>query len=490
MLSLFHFSIRRISSKVYLGFAIPAATILGIGMFSLHSFARIDEKISTIYDDRVIPLEQLKSISDNYGIHVIDATNKANDGLISHQEGLRQVILASEHIEKTWNEYLLTKLTPDESKLAEEVKQLFIPANQQIEQLKIALEKGDRPALSELDGTLYTTIDPLTNKLQKLIDLQLRVAEQERQAAATLYQKTRTVFLFLLVFALLLASPLGYFISRVITRTLKETIDQVARASREIAVATEQHERVAGQQAAAVHQTTATMNELGTSAQHSAEQAQSAATGAQQVSELTVNGIQTVKTTLQTMAELKAKVEGISEQILNLSRQTNEIGTISGLVADLANQTNMLALNAAVEAVRAGNQGKGFAVVAGEIRKLADQSKQAAEKINILVADIQSAINSTILATEVGTKTVKQGVETTEKTAEAFSHVSDAIQTVAVSSQQISLNVRQQAIAIQQIIDTMGALNDSALQTASGIQQTKVGTQQLKQITEQLQETV
>lgn len=488
MLSLLH--LKRISSKVYLGFAIPATTILGIGIFSLYSFAQIDGKIGTIYDNRVIPLEQLKSISDNYGIHVIDATNKANNGLVSPREGLRQVNLASEQIEQKWNEYLSTELTPEESKLVEETKELFIPANQQIEQLKMALEKGDRQALSKLDGALYTTIDPLTNKLQELIDLQLRVAQQERQASAILYQQTRTVFLFLLGFSLLLASPLGYFISRVITRTLKETIDQVAKASQEIAIATEQHEQVASQQAAAVHQTTATMHELGTSAQHSAEQAQSAAIGAEQVSELTVSGIQTVNTTLQAMADLKTKVEGISEQTLNLSRQTNEIATISSLVADLANQTNMLALNAAVEAVRAGNQGKGFAIVAEEIRKLADQSKLAAEKINTLVANVQSAINSTILATEVGTKTVKHGTETAEKTAESFSHVSDAIQTVATSSQQISLNVKQQAIAIQQIIDTMGALNDSALQTASGIQQTRVGTQQLKQVTEQLQETI
>jgi hypothetical protein len=111
------------------------------------------------------------------------------------------------------------------------------------------------------------------------------------------------------------------------------------------------------------------------------------------------------------MNALREKVDAIADQILRLSEQTNQIGGISGLVSDLANQTNMLALNAAVEAVLAGEHGKGLAVVSGEIRKLADQSRKSAEKINALVADIQTAINSTVMVTDEGTKTVEEGVK-------------------------------------------------------------------------------
>jgi len=100
------------------------------------------------------------------------------------------------------------------------------------------------------------------------------------------------------------------------------------------------------------------------------------------------------------MLTLTSRVDAVSAQITHLSEQTEQIGSISGLVADLANQTNMLALNAAIEAVRAGEQGKGFAVVAGEIRKLAAGSRESAEKIKWLVTDIQTAIRSTVIATE------------------------------------------------------------------------------------------
>jgi len=169
------------------------------------------------------------------------------------------------------------------------------------------------------------------------------------------------------------------------------------------------------------------------------------------------------------MASLKTKVEAIAEQILHLSEQTGQIGNITNLVSDLANQTNMLALNAAVEAARAGDHGRGFAVVAGEIRKLADQSKKSAERINALVGEIQKATNATVMATEEGTKTVEEGIRQAQATAEAFNNLAGAISGAFESVQQISLNVRQQATAIGQVAQAMEALNAGAKETAAGI---------------------
>lgn len=261
----------------------------------------------------------------------------------------------------------------------------------------------------------------------------------------------------------LLAVIMGILISSRITRTINEIVAVVASSSSELAVAVEQQERTVSQQAISVNQTTAAMDELSVASQQSAEQAESAATGAEQV--LTLVSGQQESQRKNSGDSLREKVGQIAERILYLSEQTNQIGTISTLVSDLANQTNMLALNAAVEASRAGEQGKGFAVIATEIRKLADQSRKSADRIGVLVTDIQTATNSTVMVTDEGTKTVESIVS-------AVNHIS-------LNNQQISLTCKQQAIAIQQVVDAMMTINQGANQTASGISQTRVSTRQL-----------
>ena len=111
-----------------------------------------------------------------------------------------------------------------------------------------------------------------------------------------------------------------------------------------------------------------------------------------------------------TMQNLKHKVQIIAELIIELTDYIKQIGSTVNIVENISEQTNMLALNAAVEAARAGEYGKGFAVVAGEIRKLADESKQATTKITTLVSEIEQTTSSTIMATEDGAKEIEIGV--------------------------------------------------------------------------------
>lgn len=283
------------------------------------------------------------------------------------------------------------------------------------------------------------------------------------------------------VFLLFFDVVIAWFISSGIVKTIDRAINAIATSSTEIAATVEEQERMATQQAASVNETTTTMDELGASSRATAQQIESAANEAKEALNLAGGGTKAVGQTLEAMATLKIKVSAMQGQIMQLREQTDQIGNISTLVSDLANQTNMLALNAAVEAVRAGEHGKGFAVVAAEIRKLADRSKKSADKINLLVGDIQMAINSTVIVTEQGTKTVEAGVNIAEETAQAFVGVANAINNVVLSSQQISMNAKQQVIAIEQVVDAMNSLNQAAAQTASGIGQTKLGTQKLNE---------
>jgi methyl-accepting chemotaxis protein len=327
-----------------------------------------------------------------------------------------------------------------------------------------------------------------TKFVNEFVETHRQFSELESDLIKQETKKTKDSLIFLISvlvvscgFLVLLGGVIAWLISSGIARTIDRAISSIATSSSQIAATIEEQERMASQQAASVNQTTTTMDELGASSRATAQQVETAAMQAMQALNLAGGGTKAVEQTLEAMGTLKTKVEDMQGQIMQLSEQTDRIGNISTLVSDLANQTNMLALNAAVEAVRAGDNGKGFGVVASEIRKLAERSKKSAAQINLLVADIQRAINSTVMVTEEGTKTVEFGVNIASETAAAFGGVVNAINNVVLSSQQISLNAKQQAIAIEQVVEAMNSLNQAAAQTACGISQTKIGTQKLNE---------
>ncbi|MEG4148104.1 methyl-accepting chemotaxis protein [Microcoleus sp. Pol12B5] len=285
----------------------------------------------------------------------------------------------------------------------------------------------------------------------------------------------------------------GWFFLKQIVALIRGLIYQISSFSMQIESNMNRQEQIADRQFVSVNQTTITLENLGRSSQQTAEQAESVAIAARQALNLAEEGTKKVDQTLNQMLNLREAVVAISKQNHRLDDSTSQIGNIStlaSLVSDLASQTNMLALNAAVEAVRAGEYGKGFAVVASEIRKLADESQQAAQKINGIVPEIKGAIDSTVKATEDSRKTVAEGVKTAQDTAEAFTGVREACNLVFASNQQISFNVKQQAIAIQQVGDAMSSMKESASQTVSGITQVKIGTQQLTEAAFNLKEVV
>jgi methyl-accepting chemotaxis protein len=350
--------------------------------------------------------------------------------------------------------------------------------NQRLVEIAAEGEREEAIAVWRADGG-REGMEEITPAIVEMLEAESVIVDRAEAQQAAALRGLQITLLVASGSALVFSGAIGAWVISRTSRQMNESASSIAASTTEIATTVEQQERTASQQAASVNETTTTMEELGASSRQSAEQAEAAAAGARQALDLAGSGTRAVERTLEGMGELRQKVGAIADQILRLSEQTNQIGSISGLVSDLANQTNMLALNAAVEAVRAGEHGKGFAVVAGEIRKLADQSRTSAERISALVTDIQNAINSTVMVTDEGTKTVEEGVRIAQETSNSFNGVADAVNNVVLNSQQISLNVKQQSIAIQQVVDAMNSLNVAARETASGITQIRVGTQRL-----------
>lgn len=374
---------------------------------------------------------------------------------------------------------------------------IFNPQLKQLELIRLAQPDSPDMAAAQVASSLleqmnvqaFTLNRPAFNsaeqELQNLIQENEKIALAQKQAADESVKQTQLwVWLGMTlgpVTAVILGTVLSLAIAKPLNNLIGGIINEIVSSSTQIAATVEQQELIATEQATAVNQTTTTMDELAASSNATAQQAEAATESARQALALSSEGIQAVQRSQGVMTTMQEKVAAIAGSIVRLSEQSRQIREISGLVSDLASQTNMLALNAAVEAVRAGEHGKGFGVVATEIRKLADISKESAQKINTLVADIQSAIKLTVTVTDEGTLTVQSGVTIAAETAEAFTGVAAAINQIFVNNQQITLTAKQQAIAIQQVVTAMNAINTGAQFSASSITQVKVGTQKLNQ---------
>jgi methyl-accepting chemotaxis protein len=275
-----------------------------------------------------------------------------------------------------------------------------------------------------------------------------------------------------------------------ISKYLIRAIHTITTSAGEIIDTVQSQEISVNQQANSAISTADSVNQLEAISEQTAQQANASATGAQQALALAEEGTQSVQQTLEGIAGLRDRVDEIAEQIVNLGTQTKQITTVSDFVSDLAKQTNMLALKAAVEAARVGEQGKGFGVVAGEIRKLAEESKKSAEKINTLSTDIQTAINRTVIVTDRGTRTATEGIQLAQNTAATFVGVTDAINNVFLNSQQISTSAKQQAIAIQQVLGAMTIIAQGSQESAVGMHRVKTSTKELNQIADELQAAI
>ena len=198
----------------------------------------------------------------------------------------------------------------------------------------------------------------------------------------------------------------------------------------------------AGQQAAALEETSASMEQLGSAVQRNAESTSHASTLAHNATRIAETGGESVRRVMNTM-----------DLISNSSRRIVDITTT---INSIAFQTNILALNAAVEAARAGEQGRGFAVVASEVRSLASRSAQAAKEIEVL---LDESVNN--VAT--GSDQVKKAGEAMDNILHAIGQVNDIMQEIANATGEQSDGINQVGVAVREL-DTVTQANVALVQ--------------------------
>jgi len=485
----------KIGARLFVLMGVLSILLIAVGVLGLIGEKKTHASLETVYNDRLVPALLLSRI----------------DGL--RRENIQELLLAQLHdprlpasklheadhpmtkhtdvvevnkvkIDKLWEQYMATYLTPEEKKLAEN----FNAGGNRYR------NEGQMPVISFLKEKKFDDAGLLTmNKaiplfkqtaqdFEALMQLQMDVAKNERDKADANYAHTRNLTLAGIVGGILLALGIGFWIIRSITGRVAESVSDISTSVTQIAATMAEHERTVGEQSTAVTEVSVTAEELGASSKISSQQAENTAALANQSLALTEEGIKLANRSYSGIIDMKEKVGAVAEQILHLSEQAEQIGSIAKVVGELAGETNMLALNAAVEAARAGEHGKGFAVVASEIRKLADQSKKSAERTNALVVEVQKATNSAVMATEEGTKTAEGVAAIARQSGESFTSLAEVANKVYENAQQVMLNSRQQSSALSQVSEAMKNLSNGSKEIAAGTAQTRVGVEKLNEV--------
>ncbi|SMF28229.1 Methyl-accepting chemotaxis protein [Azospirillum oryzae] len=273
-------------------------------------------------------------------------------------------------------------------------------------------------------------------------------------------------------------------------RTTRETAESVHAATAQIRASTQQQSASVAEQLAAVEQTTATLSEITESGAQINRRAQDVSHGAQTVASSSHSGMKAVDDTIQAMDAIREQAEAVAENIVMLSERTQAIGEIIVTVNDIAERCHLLALNAAIEAAAAGEHGRTFSIVAGEIKSLADQSKEATAQVRSNLSEIQHGINASVMLTEEAVKRVAAGKRQTDATQSTIRTMAENIQESVLAFQQIVAGTNQQQIGLEQVIQALQNIREASSQTAAGTRQLEGAAANLNNLGQGLVEAV
>ncbi|MCX7970134.1 MAG: bacteriohemerythrin [Negativicutes bacterium] len=224
-----------------------------------------------------------------------------------------------------------------------------------------------------------------------------------------------------------------------------EASNQVAEAVTEIAGSIDRQSHAVADTSAVIEENSASLEQVAATANHVS------ASSAEMV-EIASSGGKAAETAIAQMLSIQQAVDNLSAVINKLGEQSQSIGQIVNTIASISAQTNLLALNAAIEAARAGEQGRGFAVVAEEVRKLAEQSQEAAKQISSLIVEIQQDTERAVTAMRSGAQEVKTGAQVVDSAAAKFREIAGAITEVNSQMREISAAVEEMAAGSQRMV--------------------------------------
>ncbi|EOG9061917.1 methyl-accepting chemotaxis protein [Vibrio fluvialis] len=526
---------KSISTKLLLIPLFFIVVLLGYHAKSVSTSGAVMESFNSVYVDRVEPLAALKSISDLYAVNVIDAANKQYVGIISFQDFERGVATAMKQARDTLNQYLETKLTPEEERLAANLNRKITNLEKVVPAL---LSKHDAEQLDDvaLITELYSLIDDMGSDLSALIDLQLDVAGQELDASKKAFSEGNFWGWVILITSAVLSIIFSIFMVKRELRNLpvflawleeisngnvrerqweksNNELDLIAQnlttlsqklltfvngahqnmrslyASQEaIASSIADNSRNSQAELSAVEQVATAATELASTAADVSENAAKAEDSVSEASDIITTSNEVLQKSNATTVRVSESIYEARSIVNDLREHSDKISSVVDVINNISEQTNLLALNAAIEAARAGEQGRGFAVVADEVRALAGKTQQSTIDIQEIITLLQDQSQKADESMTQNVALIDETQRATQELIEAFRNVADKVRDISEVNAIVATAAEEQNAVTRDISKQLEDVNHLVQQNLKGIENTNLSNQDISELTNLLKD--
>jgi len=471
--------------KIALGFGLSVAMLVIVGTVAYRSTDALVTNNHNVTHTHVV----LETIA-----HVLSLVKDAETGqrgfLLTGDESYLEPYEASVGaVTRTLDD--LRTLTLDNPHQQNRIVELRPYVDTKLAELKHLVDlrrgQGFDAAQKELQtGRSKQSMDDIRRVIAAMDQEEREILQERNTSAEEGAQAAKVTISFGALLALVIVAVSSFIITSSLNKQLGSAVASIRSASTELQAAATQQASGSREQASVTNEVSTTMAELLSTSRQIAESAQRVARIAEETAGGARGGDQTVQRAQDAIGSIKRQMDVVVGHMLDLGKKSQQAGGILELINELSEQTNILAINASIEAAGAGEAGKRFAVVADEIRKLADRVGGSTKEIRTLIEDIRAAVNTTVMATEVGTKSVDAGTRQFTDVTASFRQIAGLVGTTTEAAREIELSTKQQATAVEQVNVALSNVAQATSQNEASSNQTLAAATQLSGLSREL----